>query len=516
MPTRSHGWAPGVGAVCVVDGYGSRVSVERGHLRVEDGIRDRRREVSFSRATHGLRRLVVLGSTGSISLEALRWLADLEIGFVHLARDGRLLAASAGMGLDDPRLRRAQAAAWNAPTGMTIARELLRRKLAGQARIAERLGASDVVAQIERIAPALEVASTPAELLIPEAAAALAYWSAWALLNLRWARADQSRIPDHWRTVGGRASPITGNSRSAANPANALLNYVYALLEAEARLACIAMGLDPGLGVLHADQRARDSLALDVMEAVRPDVDSFVLDLLARRTFRRADFFETRQGVCRILPPLTHELASSMPVWAARLGPVVEWVAKALSTGAGAGTRRVPTLLTGANRSEGRTDVRRGAPRSAIRAVAIARSCRTCGGSTPVRGRDYCDTCLPEVTGEQRAAFVSAGLAELRSQREAGVDPSHGGDAGQRRGAKIAASRRAAADWERSNGPAGDPELFRLQVLPLIRDVPAANLAGLTGLSRPYCSAILRGDKVPHARWWATFQLASARDRFAR
>src|SRR5207253_9221064 len=59
--------------------------------------------------------------------------------------------------------------------------------------------------------------------------------------------------------------------RSAATPAHALLNYLYALLEVEARVACLTVGLDPGLGVLHADLRSRDSLACDVMEAARSE-----------------------------------------------------------------------------------------------------------------------------------------------------------------------------------------------------------------------------------------------------
>jgi len=86
------------------------------------------------------------------------------------------------------------------------------------------------------------------------------------------------------------------------------------------------MGLDPGLGVLRADQRARDSLALDVMEAIRPEVDADLVDLIDRRTFRRADFFETREGGCRIAAPLTHELAAITILWRTRLAPIVEWV----------------------------------------------------------------------------------------------------------------------------------------------------------------------------------------------
>jgi CRISPR/Cas system-associated endonuclease Cas1 len=39
--------------------------------------------------------------------------------------------------------------------------------------------------------------------------------------------------------------------RLAANRANAILNYLYAVLESETRLAVAALGLDPGLGFWH-------------------------------------------------------------------------------------------------------------------------------------------------------------------------------------------------------------------------------------------------------------------------
>jgi len=38
------------------------------------------------------------------------------------------------------------------------------------------------------------------------------------------------------------------------------------------------------------------------MEPVRPEVDRYVLELLARRPFAAADFYETRQGASRITP----------------------------------------------------------------------------------------------------------------------------------------------------------------------------------------------------------------------
>jgi CRISPR-associated protein Cas1 len=52
---------------------------------------------------------------------------------------------------------------------------------------------------------------------------------------------------------------------------------MYAILESEARLAISELGLDPGIGVLHADTRTRDSLACDLMEPIRPQVDAYLL-----------------------------------------------------------------------------------------------------------------------------------------------------------------------------------------------------------------------------------------------
>lgn len=69
-------------------GYGITVSVDRGHLAVKDGIGEERREARFSRVGHRLRRLVVIGADGMVSLAALRWLAGQDAAFVMLDRDG--------------------------------------------------------------------------------------------------------------------------------------------------------------------------------------------------------------------------------------------------------------------------------------------------------------------------------------------------------------------------------------------------------------------------------------------
>ena len=92
-------------------GYGISVHVDRGHLVLKDGIGSDRSEGRFARVGHGLRRLVVIGSDGFVSLAALRWLADQNAAFIMLERDGSVLATTGPVRSSDSRLRRAQALA---------------------------------------------------------------------------------------------------------------------------------------------------------------------------------------------------------------------------------------------------------------------------------------------------------------------------------------------------------------------------------------------------------------------
>jgi CRISPR-associated protein Cas1 len=94
------------------------------------------------------------------------------------------------------------------------------------------------------------------EIRLLEANAAYAYWSAWHRVPVVFSKLDARRVPDHWLTFGSRVSPLSASPRLAVNPTNAILNYLYALLESETRLAIAAVGLDPALGLLHADSSA--------------------------------------------------------------------------------------------------------------------------------------------------------------------------------------------------------------------------------------------------------------------
>lgn len=89
----------------------------------------------------------------------------------------------------------------------------------------------------------------------------------------------------------------TGRSRRPPlDPINALLSFLYTLLTHDCRSACESVGLDPAVGFLHRDRPGRPSLALDLMEELRPVMaDRLALSLINRRQLRAGDF-ETRDG----------------------------------------------------------------------------------------------------------------------------------------------------------------------------------------------------------------------------
>ena len=77
-------------------------------------------------------------------------------------------------------------------------------------------------------------------------------------------------------------------------------------------MSAACLGLDPGLGVLHVDTTARDSLACDIMEPVRAQVDAYVLDLITREYLSRSWFVEERDGNCRLTAEFVSRLAETV------------------------------------------------------------------------------------------------------------------------------------------------------------------------------------------------------------
>src|SRR5947207_12525368 len=185
--------------VLILFGFGIQVRVDRGHLLVEDGIGTKRRRLRFARVGHGLERLIVIGADGMVSLAALRWLADQDAAFVMLDRDGSVLATTGPVRPSDSKLRRAQALAAQTGVDVTIARELISRKLAGQERVAgEKLHDNAAAQEIAGYRLALAETDTVDAIRSLESQGAAAYWAAWRHVQVLYPTKDLPRVPEHW------------------------------------------------------------------------------------------------------------------------------------------------------------------------------------------------------------------------------------------------------------------------------------------------------------------------------
>jgi CRISPR-associated endonuclease Cas1 len=477
--------------VLTLAGYGIRVSVDRGYLSVEDGIGTSRRSARFSKIDGRVRRLVVIGSDGYVSLSALQWLADRDASFVMLDRRGAVLAVTGPVRPSDARLRRAQALAHSSGVAVEIARELIRYKLIGQEEVVRhRFGNDPAADQIAVIRSQMLNSSSIGDVRQHEASGAQIYWTMWRKLQVKFPQKDTRRLPEHWLTFGARASPLTGSPRVAVNPANAMLNYLYALLEAESRLALSAMGLDPGLGVLHADTPARDSLACDLMEAARPLVDAYVFDWITSEPLRREWFFELGNGNCRLMAEFAERLAHTASMWARAVAPHAEMIARGFWTRrkSSSNEERIPTRLTETRRRKARQHVRKQYLPEHPKPLRI---CRTCGTDLK-RGHSNCAKCsIPISRGNLLIAAESGRIA------------THSPEAEARRRATQLKQRLALRNWNPESQPQSfTEEIFRERIQPLLLDIEVPRIAESIDVSKPYATSIRRGERLPHPRHW--------------
>jgi len=122
------------------------------------------------------------------------------------------------------------------------------------------------------------------------------------------------------------------SKRPPLDNVNAMLSFVYTLLTHEIASALETVGLDPYVGFLHTDRPGRASLALDMIEELRPIyADRFVISLINKRMVGEKDFERQENGTVYITDSARREILRS---WQERkqekikhpyLGETVEW-----------------------------------------------------------------------------------------------------------------------------------------------------------------------------------------------
>jgi len=475
--------------VLTISGFGVRVRMQHGHLEIEDGIGPDRRTLRLARVGHRLKRLVCISEDGFITLSALKWLSDVGSSLVMLDRIGKLLFVTGPTAPSDSRLRLAQSLALGNGSALAISKELISAKLLGQETLVrDRMKNSAVADVIAGFRIRLTDVENPDSVRLLEARAAVAYWNAWRDVSIHWPKSDVRRVPAHWRTFGTRASPLTGGPRRAVNPPNALLNFIFAVCESEARLALSILGLDPGIGFLHLPRPNRDSLAFDIMEPVRPYIERWLYQWLSTEPLRRADFFETATGNCRLMSHLCARLSETAPTWGKLVAPWAEYVARTLwaTTSPSKSERRLSTPLTQQHRriAKGRP------PFSEVKTPKPERLCRGCGKKVPVDSTN-CTECDLKIATKRLVEVAKAG-------RVAGHTP----EAIAKESATHRKHAQATAAWNPATQPSWLTEqIFSEKIQPALARASATNIAKRIGVSRWYAGRIREGYR-PHPRHW--------------
>lgn len=105
----------------------------------------------------------------------------------------------------------------------------------------------------------------------------------------------------YWQALGNALPRQYAFQERSRRPAkdlfNAAINYLYGMLYSVVEGAVFAAGLDPHLGILHADEYDKPTLAFDLIEPFRPWMDRLLIDLCMEGKLNASHFARNQYGL---------------------------------------------------------------------------------------------------------------------------------------------------------------------------------------------------------------------------
>lgn len=256
-------------------------------LEGENVLANREQQVLARYPLHTLQTIVSFSYAGA-SPALMGACAQRGIGLAFCSPRGKFLARVCGESSGNVLLRREQYRLADDPArSCLIARNMIFGKLSNSAASIQRTlrdhaprvagcGLENAAQQIKALLPQVLAVSELEGLRGLEGLGATAYFGVFDHLLLR-------RKEDFY--FHGR------NRRPPLDRVNAMLSFAYSLLAHDCASALESVGLDSYVGFLHRDRPGRTSLALDLMEELRPCMaDRFVLTLVNNRMLDPGDF----------------------------------------------------------------------------------------------------------------------------------------------------------------------------------------------------------------------------------
>lgn len=309
----------------ILCGHGVSMRIENGALVIRDGFTHYPQKQVAHRYFPGdldlPPRIVLLDGSGTLSFDVLSWLGEQGVALARVKWTGEvaIAASSGGYAADRAKVDWQLETRADETARLAFSTGLIRDKLAHCIETLERQFEPSTKRDraIAKIADALAglTANPPCglrELRAVEAVCASSYFGVWQQLALNWTGTNRRPISEEWTRYVGRTSTANGTKPknvNASHPLNAMLNYAYAVKQAQMQIDAIADGYDPTIGIMHHGRRGLPAYVFDIIEPERPKVDAAVLEFITKRSFAPADFVIRRDGACRLSPQLVRAVA---------------------------------------------------------------------------------------------------------------------------------------------------------------------------------------------------------------
>ena len=259
----------------------------------ENVVANRDRQVAARYPLHTLQNIVSFSYSGA-SPALMGACAEKGIGLAFCTPRGRFLARVCGENTGNVLLRREQYRAADDPgKSCRIARNMIfgklhnarwsiGRTLRDHGMRVDKEALSHAGRELQDLLPQVSASETPDTLRGLEGVGAAAYFVVFDEMIL-------SRKEEFFFHGRSRRPPL--------DRVNAMLSFSYSLLSHDCASALESVGLDAYVGFLHTDRPGRASLALDLMEELRPCMaDRFVLTLINNRMIKPEDFQTQESG----------------------------------------------------------------------------------------------------------------------------------------------------------------------------------------------------------------------------
>lgn len=233
---------------------------------------------------------VVIGCHAHVTTPVIFTLLEQKIPIIYADDRGNPIGHIQNTTQSPQRLFRQLDMFRDEATSLELSKEVVAEKIGNQFNLLKQYGKTKKSDELNALAQVVKRQSDQAlgaetldELRGIEGMASRVYFNAFGLIL------DQGQ----WEWKARSRKP-------GKDPVNALLNYGYAFLEREVRVAALVCGLDVRIGFLHANDGRKDSLVFDLMELFRqPVTDRLVLSLFNLKVMKQDDF-ERSKDDCRL------------------------------------------------------------------------------------------------------------------------------------------------------------------------------------------------------------------------